>query len=43
MVDDCTNISWELVHEVSRSWVDVLILYVLLFGVIIWPDAISDI
>jgi hypothetical protein len=34
MIDDSTSISWESVYKTSRSWVDVLIVYVLLFGVV---------
>jgi hypothetical protein len=34
MVDDSSIISWESVCIISRSWVDMLILYVLLFEVV---------
>jgi hypothetical protein len=33
MIDDSTGISWESVHKISHSWVEVLIFYLLLFGV----------
>jgi hypothetical protein len=35
MTDDSTSISWESVHKISYSWVDVLIVYVLLLTVVI--------
>jgi hypothetical protein len=34
MVDDSTNMSWESVYKISRSWVDVLTFYVILFVVV---------
>jgi hypothetical protein len=34
--NDSTSISWESVYKISRSCVDVLISYILLFGVVMW-------
>jgi hypothetical protein len=45
MVDHNTLISWETVHKISHSWVDMLIFYVFFFGggggSCMWSDAIS--
>jgi hypothetical protein len=40
-VNDSTGVSWESVYNISHSWVDLLILYVLLFESCIWPDVTS--
>jgi hypothetical protein len=32
---------YELVYNISYSWADTLIFYMLLFGFVYWPDAIS--
>jgi hypothetical protein len=44
MVNDSISISWELVYKISLSWVDMLIFYVLLFGVVYlaWCDFVMD-
>jgi hypothetical protein len=36
------SIPWESVYKVSCGWVDILIFYILLFELCIWPDVISQ-
>jgi hypothetical protein len=41
MVEDSTSIFWESVHKTSRSWVDVLIFYILLFVVVYVTETLT--